>query len=203
MNTFTKNILWAIGGGIVVFFLIRSCDGSEPQKTVTTKTIVKQYDTIYFPEPIKTIEKKYVYVTKTDTIERENPLNLYYFRKWKERVESRKVDDSLFFDAITEREYNQVFEDSASKIEIYSKVQGTLLSQSPKLTIKPQTVKVPYRRFTVLSGFELSNTSKLDEFAAKATIGVQNKSGMIYRAGYDTNKNISVGLDFNIWTHTR
>jgi len=198
MKPIYKYLACGIIGGLIVLFFMRSCEGNpgEP-RTVKTERIVKQFDTVTVFKQLPS-KRVYTYITKTDTIQTENPLNQRYFDKWKAAEGRFEQRDSLYFDAITEREYNTPFEDSLVKIDVYSKVQGNMLAQSPKYTLKPRLVKVPPPPFRVLVGIDVSNNFKSDAFAVGANVGFQNRKGYALRFGYDTDETYKVGVDLPI-----
>lgn len=111
----------------------------------------------------------------------------------------------LYEDAITEREYNEVYDDSLVTIHVFSKTIGKLIEQKPWYVIKPtsityveKTTTLPYQpRNKILGGFELGmGTNFLPK--VKAGLYFQNKKDNIISFSYDINKTIWVGYIFKL-----
>lgn len=187
----------------VLIFLLwqKSCTGESKPQTVIVPEQKGSFTERLNPEPIPASEKEYVYkyITKTDTVKItvESPVNedlmAFYL--------ASKNKDSLYADAIGEREYNIVEEDSLLMTENHIKTQGHLMSFQQSYTIKPREVKVKPKEtvLRLLGGFEVGNTTQLDNFTAKANLGLQNRKGNILSVGYDTEERIWIGYDFSIF----
>jgi len=174
---------------IFVIFLFKSPKPIKPEVIIETHTITipgkdGRIDTIYQPKPYKVV----------------NPINSELLKQYTALKDSVKKLE-MYSDAIAEREYNEFYEDSNVKIDIYTKIQGKLLKQAPKYFIKPITVsftdtttinynKPPTNK--LLGGIELG----LPQFgnpSIKGSIYLQNKKDNIISLGYDTNKTIWIG----------
>lgn len=205
MKTYTKYIPWAIIVVLAILLWFKGCDkGGE---TVYIKVPAKhgKFDTVKEPEPIVRVQKEFVYryITNNDTVEVtvENPINE---RLLKQFAESKKKD-SLYADAIGEREYNIKQEDSLLITENYIKAQGKVLAFQQSYTIKPQkiAVKDPETVFRLLGGVEIGNSKELNDFSAKGSLMLQNRKGNIFSVGYDTEQRIWVGYGFSIWNYRK
>src|SRR5690606_17748463 len=156
---------------------------------VTTPEVKGKSDTIYFPVPMPS-EKEYVYryINGTDTIVTvtQNPVNQDLLNFY---LSNQNKRDSLYTDAIGEREYNIPIEDSLLLTNNYIKVQGKVLAFQQNYTIKPRQIQVPRDRFSLLAGVEAGNTIQLDKFVVKGNLGVRLGSGQL-NLGYDTENRI-------------
>src|SRR5690606_7679366 len=118
--TLLKKILPYVACLVLGMLLLNECN-REPKKetiirSVMVPEVITHYDTIKIGSP--------VYIHKVDTV---------YIDRFLRSDSTEKL--SLYKDAVTIREYNQVFEDSLSKIVVYSKTRGNLLKQSVRLTV--------------------------------------------------------------------
>lgn len=200
MNT---NLIKYGGWAIAVIFLIawlRGCGGDT--KTVYVEVPAKhgKFDTVKEPKPIIRVQKEYVYLAgkdKTDTVKVENPINQ---QLW-EFYQMHQNKDSLYADAIGEREYNIKQEDSLLITENYIKSQGKVLAFQQSYTIKPQKIAVKDKEtfLRLLGGVEVGNTKQLNDFTAKGSIMLQNSKGNTFSVGYDTEKRMYVGYWFSIF----
>lgn len=200
ITTFVKGIKWNrlkvsiainIALIIVVFFLTREAPAQEPEIIIKERVITLpakegKLDTIYQP--------KYIGI--------KNPANeelLNQYNSLKDSIEK----ENLFKEAIAEREYKEVYEDSIIKIDIYSKVAGKLLSQAPTYKIKPVTIitkdtisivynKPPKNRF--LWGVDVGIPIRGEDLTLKGSIYLQNKKHNLISLGFDSNKTVWVGL---------
>jgi len=166
-----------------IFFLLKKPD-QDPIIKIVTKTITipgkdGKLDTIYMPQPH--------YVT--------NPVNSKLVEEY-DALRDSLGKKQAYIDAITQREYNEVYEDSLVKIDVYTKVQGKMLKQAPKYYVKPVTVTytdtikipAPKLRNKLLTGIEIGAPIKLDSNPIfKGNILLQNKKDNILSVGYDSN----------------
>lgn len=134
----------------------KGCGKEEGEtQTITIPDKKGSFPEVKNPEPNKTpqTEYKYKYLNDTDTLEIkvENPINEELMQFYL----SHKNKDSLYADAIGEREYTIPYEDSLIKTNNYIKSQGKVLSFKQDYTIKEQKVKVTPKQtvFRLLGGF--------------------------------------------------
>jgi len=209
VTTFIKGIHWTplkvsvIGNVILILlilFLFRGSETPEPEIIIKEKIITipgkdGKLDTIYLPKPI--------------TI--KNPVNTELLKKYNAlKLKDSITKDSMFIDAIAEREYNETYEDTSVKISIYTNVQGKLLKQASKYEIKPYTITVkdttvinynkpPTNKLLVglETGLPLTLFTEKDVIdikpVVKGSIYFQNKKSNIITAGFDTNKTFWAG----------
>jgi hypothetical protein len=181
---------------VVVVFLFK------PQKKVPFEVIVKEkqimipakvgvLDTIYNPQQIPPSTIRLV----------KNPINQKLLRQYNSLLDS--ISRLQFVkQVITEREYNEVYEDNFVKIDIYTNVIGTMLKQAPKYTIKPSkvvvqdTVTIHYNKppsSKILGGLELGIPIQGDQMRVKGSMYLQNKKDNILSVGFDSGKTVWLG----------
>lgn len=85
-----------------------------------------QTDTVYLPKPYPVI--------KREVVVDEDLLSRF------EKLKGENATLKAYKDAITQRDYSVVFEDSLTDVVVTSKVQGELLEQSLEYTLKPRQV---------------------------------------------------------------
>lgn len=195
-----KKIKWewiaiAILGGIIIF-LTRDFNKKEEVKVdVPVKLDIPipakegKSDTIYLPSPIKY---------------KENPLNKELEKLYKEAKDSLEKQ-RVFNEAIKEREYNEIYEDSVVKTTVYTRTQGKLLKQSVNYLVKPYNVKVDTIVNTVIQipkrnelyyGFDTNvNMKNLTNSSIGSSLLFKNKKDKIIQFGVgiqDVNKGVSV-----------
>lgn len=85
-----------------------------------------QTDTVYLPKPYP--------VTKREVVVDEDLLRRF------EKLKGENAILKAYKEAITQRDYSVVFEDSLTDVVVTSKVQGELLEQSLEYTLKPRKV---------------------------------------------------------------
>jgi hypothetical protein len=183
---------------IVIIFVQRSCSAQTSQ---SKQKIIVPEKKGEFTNPsaiLNTKGKKDSIVYKDKIVRTENPFNKKLAEDF---ILSQKENDSLkalklYLNAIEEREQTYVFDNKDTKLEIYTKTRGEILKITPKYIIKEREeivmVKNKENVFALYAGGGISNSTSLNNFAAEAHIGMQNKSGDIISAGYDTQKNISI-----------
>ena len=157
ITTFITGIKWTplkvsvIGNVLLILlilFLFRGTETPEPQIIIKEKIITipgkdGKLDTIYEPK----------YISKA------NPINTELLKKYTAlKLKDSIVKDSMFIEAITERDYNETYEDNSISISIYTKVQGKLLKQAPKYEIKPYDIII---KDTTIINYNKPPTNKL------------------------------------------
>jgi len=177
-----KQILPYVACLVLGMLLLNECN-RDPVKetitrTVTVPKIIKQFDTIEVEKPVN--------VYKVDTV---------YINNFVESDSTEKLD--LYKDAVTIREYNQVFEDSLSKIEVYSKARGHLLEQSANLTIFERqvtdTIPIPKPKGNLYLMPEFGTNLNLNGIQAKAGLMYQDRNKRLYSFSVDTEGNFYIG----------
>lgn len=117
---------------ILVFLLVKDCGGNtyikEKPKTNTFK--------VENPQPITLYDTIYVDSVTTKIVVKENPVNQALLAKYKAAKDSLERLQ-LYKQAVTQRTYKQLYEDSTQAITVTSKVTGTLDSQGLIYTFKP------------------------------------------------------------------
>lgn len=198
-------IIILLMGGIIAFLTTK-----DPEKEIVkvpVEVIVEvpaktgKSDTVKNPEPLG---------VPSFRPGPENPVNKVLLNKYIEIEASlsaaqdsvRKLN--LYISAITERTYNQQFIDSTQKVNVYSKVRGSLLEQAIDYEIFPTTitartevdVEIPKRNslyWLIEGGYPLLGPEGA-KFAGKATFIFKNKKDALFSLSPDTNGNVWLGF---------
>lgn len=196
-----KNIMIVL----LAFFLFRSC-----QETTPSPQIVK----VIVPEVKGKFEaKKPINVPINNSVVKEyltteNPINPKLLAEnEKLKQDFAKANDSIkklqFAKAVQLNEFSTDFEDDNIVLNINGIVQGTVKEITPNYKIKEKKVEVPVKVketvFRLLVGGEIGNNTKLDGFAAKANLMLQNRKGNIVSGSFDTNQTIWLGYNFSVF----
>jgi hypothetical protein len=209
VSTFIKNISWtplrlSILGNIVlvgiIVFLFTNNKTPEPRIIIKDRIVnvegkAGKLDTIYEPK----------YISKI------NPINTALLKRYNAlKLKDSVIKDSMFSDAITERDYNEVYEDKIVKISVYTKVQGKLLKQASNYFVKPSTIvikdttSITYNKpltnkllVGLETGLQLNLFTKKENTTispvVKANVYFQNKRGNIITSGISSDKVIWAG----------
>ena len=173
---------------IAIILILGTCSGPEEKiVTVVQPEYTKVTDTVF----IEKIKLKTIVVKDGTVVVNKNKYNDYVQEK--DTVKKKEQ----FVEAIIIRDYNtKVIDNDTVSVEVYSKVQGNLITTSAKVTIKQQEIKervVTQRpRLSILLGAEVG----YKDFQLNPLIktGIQTKSGNIYTASIDLEKNVYVGF---------
>lgn len=175
-----------------LLFLQRSCKGDK----VTYKDkIIKQYDTIYFPEEIAT---KFVTKYKTikgDTVFLKGRVDTVEVKVFEKAKDSVKLE--MFANATKIRQYKNDFNDSLADVSIFTETKGELLKIAPKITIK---ARLPEKKtvFALYGGGGMY-LNKDFNIGYKINVRFQNKRGDLMSGSYDPiNKVIFAEYDFRL-----
>lgn len=195
-------------GWVLLFFVLwfRGCS-STPTTPQLTKVIVPEVKGKFEPKkPVNTaIGQK---VSKGKTVYIDNPIDpLLLAENENLKQDFAKASDSIkklqFAKAIQLNRFSTTFDDDNLFLNIDGIVQGEVKEITPSYTIKPKKVEVQVKPketvFRLLGGMELGNNTKLDGFAAKANLMLQNKKGDIISGSFDTNQTIWIGYNFSIF----
>lgn len=173
---------------IAIILILGTCSGPKDRVvTVVQKEYTKVTDTVF----IEKIKLKTIVVKDGTVVVNKDKYDDYI----KEKDTIKKKDQ--FVEAITIRDYNtRVIDDNTMTVDVYSKVQGNLIATSAKVKIKKQEIKervVTQRpRLSVILGAEVGY--KDFEFNPMIKTGIQTKSGNLYTASIDLNKNVYIGF---------
>ncbi len=169
----------------------------ENEFTVENPVPEVRIDTIYKDSIQKVEIEKLVY--------KENPVNEELLAKYKQAMtENDSLKQlKLYSEAVTERNYKQVFEDSGQTITVNSEVIGTLKLQSLKYNIKPKTIIVPAaikKPSFFVGGFTYMDFDELGAPVVGCNIGFMNKEKKkIFTFGYDTQKRVHFGINLKLF----
>jgi hypothetical protein len=199
--------------GCFVAFWFRGCSGSTPKPQIAkviipeVKGVFESKEPAHEPVVINTNNKANVQKGKTITV--ENPIDgKLIAENEKLKTAFAKETDSLkkviaYNKAIQLNKFSTKFEDENLVLNINGVVQGEVKEITPGYKIKEKKIEVPVKPketvFRLLGGMELGNNTKLDGFAAKANLMLQNKKGNILSGSFDTNQNIWIGYNFSIF----
>lgn len=207
LKEFLKYLGWILLFAVLWF---RGCS-STPATPKLTKVIV--------PEVKGKFEVKKPVSVKIESFSRhrEDDKNIYIENEIDQKLitenEKLKQDfakekDSLkriiaYNKAVQLNKFSSDFEDDNILINIEGIVQGEVKEITPGYKIKEKKVEVLVKPketvFRLLGGMELGNNTKLDGFAAKANLMLQNKKGNIISGSFDTNQTIWIGYNFSIF----
>ena len=194
-----NEVLIGILIAIIIFLSFKACKKPTIETVevpirveVEVPVVVKEFDTILEPIPVKVVGE-----TKIDST---------YYYKYLE-AKSMLIKDSLFKEAITIREYKETVEDDTIKIDVYSKVRGSLIQQQIGYETKPRSIildtimDVPVKYKSKLgAGFEIGVPTGAQLDINQAVIVKANAmfdtNKIIYSVGYDTQRNAWFGLTY-------
>lgn len=138
--------------------------------------------------------------TITKIVEVENPYNEELLQRYNMALDSiHKL--RIFKEAITQRIYTEHLEDSIIKITVKSNTTGTLDYQNISYKTKERTIQVNTGKIKpklYLSGFGRSEISAEGNAAFGVKADLVNENTII-TTGYDTRKNITVGIGFKLF----
>lgn len=196
MRNWLKDNWWIIA--ILILFSVWVFNqNKEPEKIeipieriVPVPVIRREFDTIV-PDPKTVVIKEVDSTVYKDYLKLKNSIQ----------------KDSAYKDAITIREYNQVFEDEYATDTVYSKVRGYLLNQSLRSKTKPRTITFrdtitiqPKNSFGIGGELGIPTKRGLDVSPViKAGVYFKNKKGNITSFSYDTEGRVWVGRTFKIF----
>lgn len=192
-------IVLIIGLVIGYFFIPREQEIVKVPFRVEIEVPAKtgQFEPIEDPEPIT--------ITNTEFIVDEALVEEY-----KKANDSLKAE--LFKSAVTERDYEETFEDTLQTIKVKANVTGILNSISASYVTKPFTVtkdtvvefKIPANKRSIMLYGEVGLPAKKFSSVSstpvlKAGFDIKNKKKWIYGASYDTEKRIwfKIGKSFD------
>ena len=117
-----RDIIYILAIVVLLFFLFQKKANKFIPITFTIPAVFHQFDTIKNPAEVIKLPSEVI-------------IDSIYYDKYIALLEE-KEKDSAYKDAVTIREYNQVFEDSIAKITVFSKSRGWLVEQTASYDIK-------------------------------------------------------------------
>lgn len=141
------------------------------------------------------VEGKTIY--KDSIVEVENPLNIALMNKYEKAM---KENDSLkqlnlYKDAVTLRNYKNVFEDDFQKIIVKTDVSGFL--QSVSLDYETKESKIKYKKYNLFVGGFVYGIRDPD--AGLNLSVLNNKNNSIFSAGYGLRKNVYIDYKIKLF----
>ena len=189
---------------LLVIFIQRSCSNNKEPSIQNQEVVVPtQNGSFNAVKPVKvydTIIKDSI-VFKDKVIPITNPLDkqlVIDYLKAKDSIDKL----NLFMNAVKTNKYIQNFDNKDINLTIEAETTGTLNYIKPEYSIKEKTITIPVKVketvFALYTGLEIYNNATLSNSGIKVDLGIQNKRGDIYTAGYDTNKNIFIGYKLRL-----
>lgn len=189
---------------LFVIFIQRSCYNRNLPSVQNQEVVTPpQHGSFNALKPVNvydTIVKDSI-VFKDKVIPVANPLDKQLV------IDYLKAKDSiqrlnLFISAVKINKYKENFDNKDINLTIEAETTGKLNYIKPTYTIKEKTITVPVKAketvFALYTGLEIYNNLSLSNPGIKVDLGIQNKKGDIYTAGYDTNKNIFIGYKLRL-----
>lgn len=184
----------------------RGCSGNTSLPQIVKVTVPEVKGKLEAKKPVNVpIGQK---VSKGETVYKENPIDPKLLAEnEKLKNDFAKANDSIkklqFAKAVQLNKFSTKFEDENLLLNIDGIVQGEVKEITPNYTIKEKKIEVQVKPketvFRLLGGMELGNNTKLDGFAAKGNLMLQNKKGNIVSGSFDTNQTIWIGYNFSIF----
>jgi hypothetical protein len=204
-NSFFKESLKYLGWLLLFIFLwLKGCSNESKQTTKVKTPEVKGVFETKKPEHIpaewpKKDQEKPIIQWKDKEIPVENPVNIELAQKYvmaKDSIERL----NLYLKAIQLNKFSSNFEDENLSLNINGIVRGEVQEITPNYTIKAKEIPQKETTFRLLSGIELGNNTKLDNFSVKGNLMFQNRKGNIISTSFDTQQTIWVGYNFSIFS---
>ena len=180
--------------GIIAILLAILVLRKQETITITVPEKKGQFEVVE-PEPVVNYDTIFR-DGETKVVEVPNEVNEELLDKYNSLKDSvAKLD--FVKEAITERTYNETFQDSTQRITVESKVIGTLKSQRVDYTIFPQQIEVKAKRpkYSLYAG-TYSIVQPNTSIGAELTLQAPKTN---YTIGYDSNKNLMAGVAFKIF----
>jgi len=205
MNSIKLNkslIPYLVIAGLVIYILMI---GRSEEKEIV---IPSQENTMSVENPVEESRVDTIYkdsirrVEVLKIVKVKNPVNKELLAKYEKAVSE---NDSLkqlqlYKEAITERRYNETFEDSVQTISVESNVIGTLKSQVVNYKTKERTVKVQSDKLkpsVFVGGFSYGT---FEEPVFGANMNLLNKDkNKLFTIGYDTQKRVHFGVTIKLF----
>jgi hypothetical protein len=203
LKEFFKYLGWVL---LFASLWFRGCSGNTPLPQIVKVTVPEIKGKFEAQQPVNVpIGQK---VSKGETVYKDNPIDPKLLAEnEKLKNDFAKANDSIkklqFAKAVQLNKFSTKFEDDNLLLNIDGIVQGEVKEITPNYTIKEKKIEVQVKPketvFRLLGGMELGNNTKLDGFAAKANLMLQNKKGNILSGSFDTNQTIWIGYNFSIF----
>jgi len=187
-----------VGFFVSYFIFKKEIDNISVNINIPVKipSVEKEFDTIKLPSEVKILPG-------------EKVIDSTYYNEYIKLKDSIKKNKA-YKDAITLREYNNIFEDENITINTYNKVRGTLLETQSSYKTKERTIiidttlniPVPRKAELYIGGDFILPTDPVvltEPSIAPGFILVNKKHNKTYKGGYDiNNKAVKVGIYFRL-----
>lgn len=172
----------------------------QPEKEVITLPSRTNTKVITTPQPIKRKDTLVLSGGGTQIVFRRNPVSAESLSRFKEADSTAK--DSLFRDAITEREYHETLEDSVQRIFVRTEVIGRMKFQEISYKTKPVKLETKSKRklksFSVGTFALLPSQYDSSPFTLGAKVDVELEK-INFSVGMDLNKRAFLGVSMKIF----
>ncbi len=188
--------------GLLIYILMI---GKSEEKEIV---IPSQENTMSVENPVEELRVDTIYkdsirrVEVLKIVKVENPVNEELLAKYEKAVfENDSLKQlNLYKEAVTERKYNETFEDSIQTISVESNVIGTLKSQVVNYKTKERTVKVQPDKLkpSVFVGGCFYGIFEEPVFGANMNLLNKDKN-KLFTIGYDTQKRVHFGVTIKLF----
>lgn len=200
---FLKYLGWIL---LFIFLWFYGCSDKEKSPAIAKVTVPEAKGNF---EPKKPVNVPIANPSKQSKISTEPSFLVQKLIAENEKLKAdfAKEKDSLkriiaYNKAVNLNEFSTKFEDDNILLNINGIVQGEVKEVTPNYKIKEKKIEVPVKvketALRLLGGLELGNNTKLDGFAVKANLMLQNRKGNILSGSFDTNQTIWLGYNFSI-----
>jgi hypothetical protein len=183
---------------VIVLFLV-NCQGETDTKVITV-TIPEKSGSFDFREnPVPVTKDEPKDHPKPEIIREQVIDSSYYFAYI--TLQDSMARQKMFEDAITIRQYFETFEDETQKIDVYTDVRGSMLSQKVDYTIfeAQMAVEVEIPQFNELFLYGGGKYSFIDKSAGfEVKLILKNKKNNLLSIGIDSDGMVSGGYGFKI-----
>jgi hypothetical protein len=183
---------------IIILFLV-NCQGEKETKVITVTIPEKSGSFDFRDNPVPVTKEQPGKHPKPEIIREQVIDSSYYFAyiALQDSISRQK----MFEDAITIRQYFETFEDETQKIDVYTDVRGSMLSQKVDYTVfeTQMAVEVQIPQFNALflyGGGKYSFIDKSMGFEAKLIL--KNKKNNLLSIGVDSHGHVTLGGGFKI-----
>ena len=208
---------------IIAIILMMTCNGNSNGKDITFKTkevkggfeMVKPKQTEIVVNGEKSTntglakdnngqKTDNVANTKNDSINTkllaENEALIKAFATYTDSVKQAKYNE-----AISLKDFSQTFNDTSLTVNLFGKVRGEVIGIGMNYTIKPQTINITLKHYTIFGGVNITSNAQLNKVGVMPSLSYLNAKGMLFTAGKDIicNDCYMAGLQTRIFSINR
>ena len=210
MENFTNQnrkikLLALAGWSLFILCLVAdSCEKSELKHVeIKVKEVVKTLpkDTIVLTKIIPKIDRTNEKKLSKDIAEMYEVIKNYQEQAEELQMEFEFADsihkDILFKELSELKEFESNFEDNNLKLKLNGFISGGEIKEiTPKYMIKEQTIKVPKieNKQQLMYGVGVNSTLQLEKISVSGYLGLKTKKDAVIFAGYNTDKQVQIGI---------